>query len=200
MPNIPETPVDKRICSECGGPKKAHAKKCRACYYARGFKICGEPACTNIAITKGLCNTHRLRLKRNGTTEHLCPCGAPATNLAGRPRCEKCRAEGKIATRRKADLKVLYGISWSEYEAMLAGQGNACAICESTDPGRGHDGFGVDHDHETAQVRGLLCHACNVGIGHLGDDPARLRAAAAYIESHRKVVSPGRLGGRPGER
>lgn len=180
-----QTLVDKRICPECGGPKKAHANKCKPCYYSRGYKICSEPACTDRAISRGLCNTHRLRLKRNGTTERLCRCGAQATNLAGLPRCDKCRAEGKLETRRKASLKILYGMSWDEFVALLAAQGDGCAICATADPGRGHDSFSVDHDHATGKVRGLLCHSCNVGIGYLADDPARLRAAAAYIESHR---------------
>jgi len=184
MTNAPETPAtDRRICSECGGPKKAHAKKCRACYYARGYKICSEAGCTNIAITNGLCNTHRLRLKRNGTTEHLCKCGAPATNRAGLPRCDKCRAEGKLETRRKATIKSVYGLSWTDYQALLAYQDNVCAICRTDQPGRNHDNWSIDHDHETGKIRGLLCHACNVGIGYFGDDPARLRAAAAYLES-----------------
>jgi hypothetical protein len=183
METSPQAPVDKRICSECGGPKKASAKKCKPCYYARGYKGCSEPLCTNMAITRGLCNTHRLRLKRNGTTEHLCPCGAQATNLAGRPRCDKCRDDGKIATRRKAALKILYGISWDDYVAMLAGQGNACAICHSPDPGRGFDSFDVDHDHATGRVRGLLCHACNVGIGHFNEDADSLLRAVAYLRA-----------------
>jgi hypothetical protein len=42
----------------------------------------------------------------------------------------------------------------------------------------------VDHSHETGAFRGLLCHSCNRAIGLLGDDPARLRAAAEYLEDH----------------
>jgi hypothetical protein len=184
METSPQTPANRRICAECGGAKKAHAKKCRACYYARGYKICSEPRCTNRAITRGLCNAHRLRLKRNGTTEHLCLCGAQATNRAGRPRCDQCRDEGKAATQRKAALRNLYGLSWDDYCALLASQDNGCAICGSTVPGRrGHAGFGVDHDHATGRIRGLLCHACNVGIGYFNDDADVLLKAVTYLRA-----------------
>ena len=178
------TAVDKHKCPDCGGPKKASAKKCKPCYYARGYKQCSEPMCTNMAITKGLCNTHRLRLKRNGRTEHLCfKCGEPATNLAGSPRCDKCRAEVKDLIQRKADVKRLYGMEWDDYIAMIDLQGNKCAICGTSDPGRGHVNLSVDHDHATGKVRGLLCHPCNVGIGSFRDDPALLSAAIRYLTS-----------------
>ncbi len=56
--------------------------------------------------------------------------------------------------------------------------GAKCAIC----------GFGgslkVDHEHTSGKIRGVLCHNCNVAIGHMRDDPTRLRAAAQYLELH----------------
>lgn len=86
---------------------------------------------------------------------------------------------------RKHRLKNWYGMNQEEYDALLREQKNCCAIC-----GNEMKSPHVDHDHGgIGAVRGLLCGRCNAGIGMLGDDPARLRAAADYIERHRKQVS-----------
>lgn len=55
-------------------------------------------------------------------------------------------------------------------------QRDRCAIC-----GDKPDQLVVDHDHDTGVVRGLLCNACNTGIGMLGDNPQILRLARSYL-------------------
>jgi hypothetical protein len=108
------------------------------------------------------------------------------------PECKRCnsdRAREWHRNRRKQDptyasnnrMRASYGIGLVEYEAMLAAQGGGCAVCAATKPGGRGKRFHVDHDHETGAVRGLLCHACNVAIGTLGDDTDRLLAAATYV-------------------
>ena len=61
---------------------------------------------------------------------------------------------------------------------MLEAQGHACAVCREPFTRTPQ----VDHDHETGRVRGLLCDYCNPMIGSARDDPARLRAGAAWLE------------------
>lgn len=39
----------------------------------------------------------------------------------------------------------------------------------------------ADHDHDTEQFRGWLCHKCNLGLGNLGDDPERCKRAMEYL-------------------
>ena len=173
----------RKVCPDCGGPKKPQAKKCKSCYYSRGYRVCSEPGCTNLAMTKGLCNMHRLRLRRHGTTELLCSCGQPAVNHSSTPRCEKCRETNRALAARRNGLSRLYGLSVEAYNALLKDQGNVCRICGTDSPGRNHANWSVDHDHLTGRVRGLLCHRCNVGVGHFDDDPSRLRRAADYLEA-----------------
>ena len=69
---------------------------------------------------------------------------------------------------------------------MLSNQGWCCAICQTTKPGNEkYKHFSVDHNHETGDVRGLLCGACNFAIGMMKVDKVGssfLRKATEYIE------------------
>lgn len=78
-------------------------------------------------------------------------------------------------------LQYRFGITLAEYNAMLEAQSGSCAICGRTPDEEGKR-LCVDHDHETGEVRGLLCNECNAGLGRFHDDPARLRSAANYVE------------------
>lgn len=84
---------------------------------------------------------------------------------------------------KKNRLRTRYGLTLEEFDARLLAQGGGCAICGIKKNQLARD-FHVDHNHETGQVRGLLCFACNTGIGKLGDDPDLLEAAAAYLRLH----------------
>ncbi|WP_331253815.1 endonuclease VII domain-containing protein [Modestobacter sp. VKM Ac-2978] len=81
-----------------------------------------------------------------------------------------------------------YGLTRSDVAALRAAQGDACAICDASQPEH------LDHDHETGRIRALLCQRCNQGLGLLRDDPVVLRAAADYVEQHRDA--PAALAGR----
>ncbi|WP_425576326.1 endonuclease VII domain-containing protein [Streptomyces glaucosporus] len=73
-------------------------------------------------------------------------------------------------------------MSIEEFEARLIEQGMRCAICkEEFDPDIHDRKPVVDHDHKTGCVRGLLCHKCNLALGHFGDDVNRLLSAVEYL-------------------
>lgn len=58
---------------------------------------------------------------------------------------------------------------------MVLKQGGRCAVCGEEKK------LHVDHCHDTGKVRGMLCFACNTGIGKLKDDPDLLLAAHRYL-------------------
>jgi hypothetical protein len=75
-----------------------------------------------------------------------------------------------------------FGISDADYNQIWAAQGSKCAICGKVEPLRGRSFHPVDHDHSTGRVRGILCQACNVGLGSFRDDPALLFLAIEYLK------------------
>lgn len=126
----------------------------------------------------------------NGRPKGWCtPCDATyqadhAATEGGREIRRKARA-GWNNRSHEYFLKYRYGITLADYETLLESQRGRCAICDTSKPGGNLTKWSVDHCHDSAKVRGLLCAACNMGIGQFGDDPARLRAAADYIERRR---------------
>lgn len=77
-------------------------------------------------------------------------------------------------------LQSRYGLTIEQFDEMVEKQGGLCAICSSPPKGRWKR-LHVDHDHVTGKVRGLLCHACNILLGHARDSGDILQKAAAYL-------------------
>jgi hypothetical protein len=95
--------------------------------------------------------------------------------------------------RQGSHLKRSYGITRKEYDALFASQGGVCAICRRPEyASQRKDGkpsaLAVDHDHQTGDVRGLLCAKCNQGIGALGDTIECLEAVVLYLKGMAKVA------------
>lgn len=79
---------------------------------------------------------------------------------------------------RRADLRRRYGITPEIYDDMYHAQGGLCGLCGVAPIAH------IDHDHDTGLVRKLLCHNCNVGLGHFRDDPVLLQTAVDYLVEH----------------
>lgn len=88
--------------------------------------------------------------------------------------------EGSKRRSRSRQLRLRYGLSREDYEALVAAQFGCCAICGERDKS-----LCVDHDHSTGKIRELLCSSCNLAISHLRDDPSRALAAHEYLNRHR---------------
>lgn len=84
--------------------------------------------------------------------------------------------EALVARTQQVTIARLRG---AEYDAMLAAQDRACAICHTTSLPAGV--FLTDHNHETGAIRGLLCSQCKVGLGMFDDNPDVLETAVEYL-------------------
>lgn len=109
----------------------------------------------------------------------------------GRAAYNRFYRDNNIMALRERDLMKTFGVTLADYQKMFVEQEGACAICKNPEVSERNGKakwMAVDHDHALGDgrhsVRGLLCSACNQAIGHMKDDPARLRAAADYIERH----------------
>ena len=83
---------------------------------------------------------------------------------------------------------------------MLESQNHKCAICGieikflkgKKSLGRGNYGRGnahIDHDHNTKEIRGILCANCNIGIGNLQEDTNIIASALKYLKRFSKRKS-----------
>jgi len=79
------------------------------------------------------------------------------------------------ADQRNRDLQRRYGITLKKYQALWDTQGGLCAICGKKKK------LGVDHNHKTRKVRGLLCTRCNVALAAFGDNMAGMMRVIHYL-------------------
>jgi hypothetical protein len=96
-----------------------------------------------------------------------------------RQRLYRQQPERKAADR-EYHLKRKYGITLEDYERMLEAQGGVCAICGEPRPEERT--LHVDHDHETGEVRGLLCFRCNNALGDFREQYELFQKAADYLD------------------
>ena len=95
-------------------------------------------------------------------------------------RCKDCHSAymGRVRKKRK------YGITQDDWDRMFTEQSGKCAVCEEAFS----DQINVDHNHETGQVRGLLCSLCNWLLGMAKEDETILLKAVQYLAVHNQAT------------
>jgi hypothetical protein len=84
----------------------------------------------------------------------------------------KFQKEENTAARRKRR----YGLTPEKYKELFDSQVGMCAICNA------RQAQDIDHCRTTGKVRGLLCRACNLGLGMFGETIEGLELAIAYLK------------------
>jgi hypothetical protein len=141
----------------------AYRARIRAHHAARVVPPDLRKRCPSCGETKPAGDFHRNRTSRDGL--HWV--------------CKRCDGGGPYSKEAEQRRRFrTYDVTPEEVEQLLRCQGGACAICVT--PFEGSE-CNIDHCHRTGVVRGLLCAKCNTGLGLLGDDEGRLRAAWRYL-------------------
>jgi len=159
--------VTEKVCTGCGELKPVEgyykdkrasdgrASRCRACHYK--YTIASRK---NKPEWWKQYNRERSRLRRQD------------------PEYKKKKAYWDWAK----DLQYKYNINEQQYHNMFIKQSGRCAIC-SIHQSRLTKRLAVDHHHGSGAVRGLLCDACNVGLGRFKDDAELVLLAYNYLRS-----------------
>lgn len=180
-------------------------RNCKNCdeKLTRNQKSCCDRECLRAFRLK----THKRVCKTCGKTPLEVEFGALKTTIDGlRTICKRCDSSratellknhsdekksarlerGRSDKYKNTVFKKKFGITMDFYKDLLNRQLNCCAICKSTFH---RENFpNVDHNHETGQVRGLLCRMCNLGLGHFKDDPSKITKAIKYLEESFKEI------------
>jgi len=183
-----------RRCSRCGGegPFKKDRKRadglsswCKACNARQSNTMTPEQRAKARVRSAAWAEAHREESRARARKW-----------IADNP--VRNRATGAAYRARNPDawIRRKYGMTQADLDALLAKQGGCCAICRNALKREGR-GINVDHDHVTGAVRGLLCPACNKGLGLFRDSIESLSNAQAYL---RAASDAGPVGLMPGGR
>lgn len=128
----------------------------------------GSKRCGDCGMVKPLADFPRNRRCKDGRHTYCRPCH----NARGKETLERLYGGS-----RHYHLTRRYGISAAMADEILKAQGGVCPICREREPAH------VDHDHDTGEIRGILCVSCNAGLGSFRDNQDWLRAALDYLQS-----------------
>lgn len=167
------------ICKKCSRRKQMELEKANRTRITReGIDEAAPKTCARCKETKTRGDFFIDRAKKHGVCSN---CKVCATKTA-MEKYERDKVKLNLA-RMDAATKDRYGITTEEKRALAAYQENVCAVCGSADTqNQKYGDWFVDHNHETGEIRGLLCALCNFALGNVRDSKAILLAMISYLE------------------
>lgn len=119
-------------------------------------------------------------------------CSFESKNLTGEKKTERNKKVKKWRAKnpeknskylRKYRLKIMYGLTPDDWNALYEEQGGCCAICGIHQSSLNQT-LSIDHDHKTNKVRSLLCVSCNSALGMVKENKLILFQMISYIDEH----------------
>jgi hypothetical protein len=169
-----------------------HLYACNESTLGRSRMTATSRHCGKCDQTRPASDFYRSSRNADGLQSPCIPCRR-AYKKENRARLRAWRIEHEAANPevyRDRRLRMAYGITAAQYDALSESQGRVCAIClRPPHEGGGVNGspkaLAVDHCHESGLIRGLLCTMCNTALGKFGDDAERVARAAEYLKAER---------------
>ena len=146
-----------------------------------GIKMYAElkqKVCPKCKILKPYSEFHKDRTASNGMCPSCKICKCAMKN--GRYRNDHRIRERKDYEHQRG-LRRNYGITIERYNEMFTTQEGKCQICKKHQDHCKRK-LAVDHDHETKQIRALLCDNCNLGLGNFRHSKELLNKSIRYLE------------------
>lgn len=135
--------------------------------------------CGNCKTDKDMNEFYNSYSSYDGLSSHCKVCSKARVKLWGKNNPDK---------RRHNALKKLYGITLDQYNEMLVKQDFKCSICKRhKDMVANKTHLSVDHNHNTNEIRGLLCSPCNQAIGLLQESIEACENAAKYLYAYNQI-------------
>jgi hypothetical protein len=89
---------------------------------------------------------------------------------------------------RKYKLKALYNLTLDDYQKLLDETNGVCPLCGVTliFDGVFDNSAVIDHNHETGEIRGIMCNSCNRGLGQFKDNIQSLEKAIEWLKKQNR--------------
>lgn len=141
--------------------------------------------CKKCEEVKSLSEFHKKENGKLGKNSWCKVCATKRASIYSKSHPEKWQAQNKKEENKvyKKFWKLLkrYNLSKEAFEKLLEDQNFTCAICLKV-PLEMENGYCVDHDHISGEVRGILCQQCNSGLGMFKDNTDFLFNAILYLK------------------
>lgn len=144
---------------------------------------CYADGCDKFSKSKGLCDKHYRRQVKHGDPNWEPPA---LSSICSADNCDKKRVAKGFCSKHYEQSK--QGVDFYSASRVKESWEGVCDICKTDIPSGPKKSWCLDHDHKTGKARGILCAACNIGLGMFKDDLDILDSARNYLLKDKDVL------------